>query len=511
MNRAERTAYAAALAALLLAGVLFRSWGVVIGETLDFWADEAWWAELMARVSLAEFSLRPVGYVWLSQRLVAFGDPELVLRLPSYVAALGTLAFTTASAHRLFASRVVVLLVVCLVALHPKLIAFAKEFKPYAVEAFVYSAFIYYGLVGRARAAVWVGALAALPFAYNVVFLYPGLAAATLPRWLRERPLASLLCLAAACVVVALAAIQIHAALDLGARHAIWGDKYGVFPPPGGTTDTVRWYARATWNLLRFPAALPTPHASLSAPLASVCAAVAVFGAWMLARRRRFALLLLLVGPVAFAGVANAFEFWPYGAFRTNLFMIPPLALLVGVGMQALMAWSPLRGVVSAAALAAIAVWVVASPGQHRMKQAADWAPAPQLTQALSAMQSRLRADAEPAANVIIADWHSWRVFHYYLDFDARASYADLRAAASLVRGPVTGRAALIALLSDAHREAQARDGVTRVWLVITKLDRFAPVLDDPLVREFAVHRQAFATHDADYHPVLVELRIPGR
>lgn len=506
-----RLAYAAALAALLGAGVVYRSWGVVIGEPLDFWADEAWWAVLIERVSLAEFSLRPVGYVWLSQRLAAFGDPEFMLRLPSWLAALGTLAFTTASARRLLGSRAVVLLVVCLVALHPKLIAFAKEFKPYAIEAFLYSAVIHCGLVCRARTAIWTGAVAALPFAYNLVFLYPGLAAATVPRGLRARPLALLLCVAAAGAVVAFGAIQVHAALDLGVRHAIWGEKYGVFPPPGGVFDAVRWYASATWSLLQLPAALPAPHATLSALLPPVLASASVLGAGFLVLRRRFALLLLLGGPMAFAGVANVFEFWPYGAFRTNLFLIPPLALLVGVGLQTLADAPPLRLAVPVAALACAVLFAVASPGQHRMKHAADWAPSPQLTQALGAMQSRLRADPSPIANVIIADWHSWRVLRYYLEFDTRASYAALRDSAALVRGPVTGREALAALIADAHRDARARDGVTRVWVVITKLDRFEAVLDDPHVRGYAVHRQAFATHDADYHPVLVELRVAGR
>ena len=145
------------------------------------------------------------------------------------------------------------------------------------------------------------------------------------------------------------------------------------------------------------------------------------------------------------------------------------------------------------------------------MKHAADWAPSPQLTQTLDEMQQRLRADPTPAKNVIIADWHSWRVLRYYLEFDTRKAYVDLRASTTLVRGPLTGHAELAALVAATRDDAQARAGVTRIWLVVTKLDRFEALLSDPLVRELAVDTRRFATHDPAYHPILVELRVRGR
>lgn len=519
MTRAARLGYPAALGAVLLAGVLFRSWGVVLGTPLDLWADEAWWLTLAVQHNLAQFSIRPVGYLWLVQHLARFDDPELMLRLPSCLAAVGALACTGWAARRSFTARPLVVLAVALVALHPQLVVFAKEFKPYAVEVFVHAglmAWALHGLRVRRLGVVFVAAaLAALPFCYNVLFLYPGLAAAfvavhrpaPLARWNRR----STVIVVVALVVAALAAVRLHgfasAALDAGARAAFWGDKYGVFPRVDGLAATAGWYLSRTWHLLCWPGASLGWHPLATALASSAVGIAAIAGAGILLARGRFAVFALLAGPTLLAAVANALGYWPYGVFRTNTFLLPGLVLLVGHGLQAL-PWPRVdRRMAPVLIATALAVAWPADLGRHFGKRFADGAPAPQHTRVLDALDARLAGRTDAGVEVILADWHSWRPLRHYL---GRPRYAALDARVTLLRGSLDSVDDMAAELERLRARAATTGSDTRVWLVVTKLRTLRALLTHPLVERHAVDRREFETGDAEYHPVLVELRFPA-
>jgi hypothetical protein len=72
-----------------------------------------------------------------------------------------------------------------------------------------------------------------------------------------------------------------------------------------------------------------------------VFATLALVGVVHAAWRRRWVVLLLGLGPWALALVANLYGLWPYGAFRTNLFLLLYPLLLGVCGLQAL--WSLAR------------------------------------------------------------------------------------------------------------------------------------------------------------------------
>lgn len=508
----SQVAFVIAVLAVFAVGIAFRSWGVLV-STFDFWADEAWWATLTTHIALTESGIRPIGYLWLSQYLATFDHPELTLRLPSYLAGIGTMVCVYLAARRLLTLRVLALLALCLVALNPKLIAFAKEFKPYSLETFVHSGLLLWAIVCMQRRRVGVAfpavALAVLPFCYNILFLYPGLALAMLAMsriWHRVKPLHWAGFALAGTLLLLLLHGFASEALGTAERARFWGDKYGVFPPAdAGALSLADWYLRNTWVLVSMPGGTMTA--------AQVTFGISyLVGVGALVATRRFTELVLLVGPLVFVAFANGLGYWPYGPFRTNIFLFPYFILVACYGLDRLITHRRLRAFAIAAVVILFASMVPLEPRALTMKHARDWAPAPQLTEVLDEMQDRLAADPTPAANVIVADWHAWRPLEYYLERSphGRDTYARLRMETTLVQErPLVGVDRLSALVEAAHCTG-APVGSTRVWVVIVKLDRFADFLTHPLVGAYGVHQRRFATHDPLYHPVLVEMRVPG-
>jgi hypothetical protein len=203
------------------------------------------------------------------------------------------------------------------------------------------------------------------------------------------------------------------------------------------------------------------------------------------------------------AFAANLLGYWPYGAFRANLFLIPGCLLVTAQAVDWLAgrerfgwaAWGLLVAILGVA----LSVGVDALRGKH----AVHWAAAPQLTEVLADIERRRRQDGTGATDVILADWHSWRPILYYLP-----QQADLRSHARLERGPVADVARLESQLAAEIARAERERRPTRLWLVVTRLDAHAAILGSDLVTRHSVYRREFAVGDRDYHPVLIELRI---
>lgn len=503
-DRAARTLYVGAIATLLLAGTLVRAWGVLV-EPLDLWADEAWWATLLESRSLMDMGFRPIGYMWLCGQLQGLGRPEVMLRLPSLVAGIAALYFIYRSAELSYRGRTAVLFVLLIAAFHPKLVVFTKEFKPYSVEVFIFSALTYWALVclrrRRASAGFLTAALVAIPFCYPVVFLYPGVALA-----LAGERLAALRRLSMRqrvyFVLAALpVAIVIHFLLfeQLGAAQSrwFWGTKYDVFPIGTGFAGGIAWYAQKSWALLTLPGGLD----GVPVVLRSWFAIAVAGGVAVLVAGKRYREIALLGAPVLVVALANLLGYWPFGSFRANLFLIPGLLLIGGHSLD----WLGQRpgGRLAAYAVVALVLSAILSVDQrtYAMKSATHWAPSPQLTDVLDDIDRR-GAGSIDSSDVIVADWHSWRPISFYL-----RDYPRLREHATLIRGPLAD-AGEFERLVEVQLERALRDSrPTRLWVVITRLDPHAAILSSEWVRDFAVYRRDFQTRDEEYHPVLFELR----
>jgi hypothetical protein len=258
-----RLAYLVAIVVVIAAGVLVRVLGV-LPVPLDFWADEAWWATLLETGEYAEFGFRPFGYMAVCKALLEFGQPELVLRLPSVLGAVGTLLCLWRCAEQSTRTRVAVLFVLLLAAFHPKLLAFAKEFKPYAFEVFVYSALLWWSLAclrrNASRGGLAIAALLSLPFCYPVVFLYPAIAALVAGEKLtilRRVTVRQWVWVALVFVpLLVLLRFWLFDTTGAGSNWLLWGTKYDVFPIGTGLLGGIGWYARKTWSLAMLPGAL---------------------------------------------------------------------------------------------------------------------------------------------------------------------------------------------------------------------------------------------------------------
>lgn len=505
----QRYVYYGLIAALLAAGVIVRSWGVLV-DTLDLWADEAWWATLLESRGIDEHGFRPIGYMWLCRELLGFGDPEVMLRLPSYLGGIGALLFIWKSAELLFRSRIAVIFVLLLAAVHPNLVAFAKEFKPYSLEVFAYSMLTYLALLairrGRAGIGMPVAAISAFPFSYPVVFLYPALvilfAGRRLSGLLRLPALPLTLLVIGVLWVLFFLHLYLSDLLQVPQLRVLWGVKYAVFPIDTGIVGGLAWYAQKTWSLLVLPGALHGVHPALQ----SISGFAYLGGLVALLAARRYREVILLCMPLAVAALANLLGYWPYGAFRANLFLIPGALLVIGHAIDWLAAgrrtriaaYGLLAGVTVAAAAADSAV--------YRTKLVAHWVAAPQLTAVLDELDARRSERPDAWSTVLMADWHSWRAISYYL-----RRYPGLKERIRLVRGPLADTAALESQIALEIEQAQRSGRDTRLWLVVTNLDPHGAIRASPIVMEYTVSQREFPTRDADYYPLLIELRIPAQ
>jgi Dolichyl-phosphate-mannose-protein mannosyltransferase len=358
-----RIAYRVALVAFILIGIYFRSRRYWI-DPLGLWVDEATWGIRLFRRSLTQLEFRPIGYMALTKLIVTIYSDERTLRLLSYVAGVASLLISTDLARYLFRSRLVRVLCVAVVAYNPLLIDMAREFKPYSVEFCVHLGLVWLFVRWRARRSpAWLGALLAcsvlaFPFAYNIVFLLPGLFALLGYTFLRakaHRALLATICAALAAVAV-MVAIYVSALRvtteDSGGTEQFWGKKYDVFylptaQQPNHATSRLRWVAHKYCDLAAFPGSHGNRPLRTSVAAAESTRKLAEVGgyAWLglhalglvvlLAYRRQW--LLLLSGPLLVSIAFNALSLWPFGAFRSNVFLLAYLVLIPMVGLDVLL------------------------------------------------------------------------------------------------------------------------------------------------------------------------------
>lgn len=324
-------------------GAFLRLWGMT---TCEVWADEAWWANKLLEGQVGW--IRPPGYMWLTKQIISLDNTEVTLRSLSMLAALVQLPLFFLLMRRLVSPWIAVA-ATFLLAVHPAAVAFAKEFKPYALESCLHTALILLAVryvdAPRTRTLVAMGALAALspPLSWSTVFLYPGLFLATGLHALRGRRMVDV-GVAVAGVVATLAVLGVIFAMrlrDANPHPEYWGKAYGVFYLGDSVVDGLRWYAEKTANLMSLPGKLRLVWGFVPSiePTSLVLGIVGVVA--LLVRRTPGATLeraLLLALPWGVFVVFNIAGQWPYGVFRTNLFMLAYAIMLIAMGLHTVVA-----------------------------------------------------------------------------------------------------------------------------------------------------------------------------
>ena len=125
--------------------------------------------------------MRPIGFMYLTKLLINFSKNDIVFRLVSYLSSIFTIIVVFFIAKRIWNLKIVTLLMLFIIAFNPIVITFAKEFKPYALELFVHSCFIYLSLQylhtnkDYLLYTIIAFAILSLFFCYNIVFIFPAL------------------------------------------------------------------------------------------------------------------------------------------------------------------------------------------------------------------------------------------------------------------------------------------------------------------------------------------------
>ncbi len=475
-------------------------------DPIALWGDEALWASRMLSQPLLTPSFRPLGFMATCAALVdAFGVDERVLRLPPYLAALASLPLFHRVGSAMLGIRnnppgprhVILILMLAVAATHPMLVDFAKEFKPYSVELFVHllllDRLLVFRRTNKTRDLVALLLLSPLGFffAYNAIFVFPVIFG-LLGWWaLRARAWRRL----AACLASAIAALLAIGGLYLIVfsqipngedDSAFWGKKYGVFYIDDGRANQVQWQidkyeelaampgaGREFWQLPGFMSERVGRELAALERLSWVLAYVV--GAVVLLRRRRFEDAVMLLGPVLTVLLFNVLSLWPWGSFRTNLFLMAYVLPVPFVGFSYMLSMGRrwLVPVASVVALLHVAPNLAFGFGVHREKR--SWTGHSEVPKILELM----RADREAALvrnpsapkSLVLLDAYTCEVYKFYLlHHDAvKTRHAEF------YRNNFGWRC--IQRIGYTVKAVQARRGLP-TWVIVSKRTLVGPTFD---------------------------------
>ncbi len=420
---------AAAALVVIALGAFLRLRGM---SSCELWADEAWWANKLVEGQVGW--IRPPGYMWLTRVIISVHNTEVTLRALSMAAALLQLPLFFLLLRRVVQPWIAVAATFAL-AVHPAAVAFAKEFKPYALESCLHTALLLlavsYLLRPRTITLVGLALLAAMspPFSWSTVFLYPGLFLAVGWHALKEKRRVDV-GVAVAGVVATLAALAVVFALrlrDADPHPAYWGHAYGVFYVGKSFLGHVWWTVRKTAHLLSFPGGLRLwwgmqPRVE---PFSIVLGLVGLGALLAGVRRGRPASLwpLLFALPWGVFLVFNMAGQWPYGVFRTNLFMLVYALALAAFGLNAVDALvRRRRGSAGAVVVVTALVLAQAAPVQLEEFRCKGPGTLSRRASVLRAMRLVHGAVGTPDHDVTIAlDGQACSVLSYYRKYHATA------------------------------------------------------------------------------------------
>jgi hypothetical protein len=438
----EVNAYHAAIAAALALGIFLRLNGY-LRQDISLWLDEALWAPRFVNWPLLSLGIRPLGFVWLTRLLVsAFGATEIWFRFLPNVAALAALCLTPYVAARLLESRALRVLFVLLFAIHPALVDFANEFKPYSFEVLVHLVpiVLYLRFEQTSRRVYLLALLGYLPlsflFAYNMAFAFPGLLLLGLREALRadgerKKLLAVTLLSGALCVGVAGGVYKLALTNVTSEKRTenYWGKKYDVFYRASEEETRVDWTLgkyRDFAALIGQRRNLWQPYGELNGRVAAelgsldrwLWLALSVAGLIASWRYRRHHLLLLFA-PVLVLALVNAAGKWPFGAFRTNMFMSVYLFPVPLLGLELLARRSVLR---ERALLFAVSATCVI-PGflfgfdwhGHKRTWTRDHYGREVITRLYELRTEQLRERPDAPRARLVLDLHTYETQRYYL------------------------------------------------------------------------------------------------
>jgi 4-amino-4-deoxy-L-arabinose transferase-like glycosyltransferase len=339
-------------ALVVLLGVVLRARGYLF-DRHGFWLDEAMWAQMLMHDPLVTLLIRPIGFMGLNKVFaLVFGPSEVVLRALSWAAGMGAVLLAPGLARLLFRAPAARFLFVAIIALHPAAIDLAKEYKPYSGSFFAHLGLLFlvlrYVETQRAGHLVWtlVAAFVASLFAQDMVMAYPGVFLVLgWDTFTRRRERLPWVIVGAVAILALLAAQYWFIWRNLASDEAdYWGTKYNIFYTPSAGESHVAWWLDRYRDVAGFPGMrrrywkldfLSGPEAqALSAVDLAVWVILHVIGVLSLLAQRRFRLAVLLLLPFVVVSALNTLGRWPFGMFRTNLFLVGYTAAIAGMALD---------------------------------------------------------------------------------------------------------------------------------------------------------------------------------
>ncbi len=384
--------YPLAGVALVALGITVRLWNYFES---GFWYDEAAWAVRIFRGWSTQ--IRPPGFVRLTLWLGELHNTVPVLRAPAMVAGIASMPVWLSLGRAAGFTRWGRALGLFVLALQPMAITLSSEFKPYSIELFSHlcllalaSSFLKSRRLVTLLGLAVVGALSPL-FAWSVAMVLPWIfiyvtANAALRK---ERRNAVVACAAGACAAGSLLWVFLSKVQGEDPKTEFWGRKYDVFFLGDSAWEHAQWLAEKTRDTvasaghLRFPEAVEPFAATMSEWL---FVAASLLGLVSIVWRKQVSRQILWLGPWAATIALGALGLWPYGPFRTNLFLVAYVLLLVIAGLEeAAHALHRVRGALIAGRLSLATLLVMAlltSPARTAQK-ASQWANSSRVRQAL--------------------------------------------------------------------------------------------------------------------------------
>lgn len=334
-------AYELAMLATLVLGTYLRAYGWLVQKT-TFWLDEALWASRLLHQPLLSLGIRPIGFVGATRIFTQlFGAREIPFRILPALGGIGALLLMPYVASRLIANRWLRVALLLLFAIHPALIDYCNEFKPYSWEVLVHLVPIaLYLRFQETQDRRWFFALLAyLPvgflFAYNLALTFPGLLLLCLwiawrspqrKQWVAATVISGVLCAGAGATMFKL---SLNKVTKEERTESYWGKKYDVFYEKTEPRTRVAWTVEKLNDMASFVNLQRNYWTGVNERAAAeIGAADYLFwmcltyaGVLVLSRKRRD-MLVVLLAPLGVMVLGNLAGKWPLGAFRTNLFVL---------------------------------------------------------------------------------------------------------------------------------------------------------------------------------------------
>ena len=420
-------------------GILLRTRGLVFAAPGNsMWLDEAVWAMKLIEDPLSESLIRPIAFMASIKALISvLGAYPVLFRLLPWLAGVATCLMLIPLARRLFRSDAARLLFVSILALLPSAIDLSRDFKPYALGLAFHVGMLLLALryrdTGQKRDLIAACAVIvpSVLFSQDVIFAYPSLflfMAAVAIRAKRLRHVAGI----AAAAVATLSIIGglyffVWNKIESKSEKQFWGEKYDVFylkknNPEGKADWFIRHYItlaeslgerREVWND-RLP---EKNRRDLSYVDRALWLALHAAGLSLLVRGRKLSKALLLAGPIIVMSIFNLKGIWPFGHFRTNLFVVVYLAGIAAVAVDRRAERTRMWDLLPATVMVLLPL-LLFEKTWHSRKEAYWVAAASWVEQGAGELVTLHARSPNDRRELLVTDHHAFHTLRYYTTFD---------------------------------------------------------------------------------------------